>query len=72
VTDHLDTTGAVSTLMRAQIEHEFQLAHKPKLERYEKALNGIATCATQCGCCRMHVQIALDALNDKLPTKNPL
>jgi hypothetical protein len=67
VTDHLDTTGAVSTLMRAQLQREFELAHK----RYTDALNGIATCATQCGCCRMHVKIALDALNDK-PTKTPL
>lgn len=30
----------------------------------ENALRGIASCATQCDCCRMHVRIALRALGE--------
>lgn len=32
------------------------------LEILTLALQGIATCATRCGCCEMHKQIAVDAL----------
>lgn len=48
---------------------EWELAHAPQLaelaqtlERYRLALGGIASCATQCACCRLHVEVALRAL----------
>jgi hypothetical protein len=34
-----------------------------QLERYRLALGGIASCATDCGCCRLHAQIAATALS---------
>lgn len=39
-----------------------------RYERLRKALSGISTCSTRCGCCELHVQIALEALNDVNPT----
>lgn len=32
------------------------------LDRLRKALEGIASCATECGCCAMHVRVARQAL----------
>lgn len=49
--------------------HTLYLALKDRIERLElenerlrQALNGIATCATKCGCCEMHRRIAERAL----------
>ena len=50
------------TLLRAQMQAEWELAHAGKLQRYENALRGIASCATACACCRMHQEIAAEAL----------
>jgi hypothetical protein len=36
------------------------------LMRYRRALQGIGSCATQCGCCEMHVRVAKQALNWQL------
>ncbi len=30
---------------------------------YEAALRGIASCATECGCCEMHVRVARSVLD---------
>lgn len=52
-------------LMAAQMRAEWELAHAPvlaELERYRLALQGIASCSTACGCCAMHVRIAVEAL----------
>lgn len=37
------------------------------LKRYRKALHGIASCGTACGCCRMHQQVAAEALFPGMP-----
>ena len=34
--------------------------------RYEKALRGIASCATWCKCCEMHNRIARRALGEEI------
>jgi hypothetical protein len=46
---------------------EFELAHSEQareLERYRNLLGGIASCATACGCCRMHAELAARALGE--------
>jgi hypothetical protein len=58
-------------LMEAQMRAEWEMAHAPalaELERYRLALGGIASCATQCVCCRLHVEVALRALTTLNPT----
>ncbi len=52
-------------LMEAQMRSEMELAHQTRLQRYEAALRGIASCATSCGCCRMHAEIAREAVEGK-------
>jgi hypothetical protein len=46
---------------------EFELAHKPTI--MINALRGIASCGTDCKCCRMHQEIAQEALEkfDAIP-----
>jgi hypothetical protein len=58
----MTTDNGMRCLMEAQIRAELELTRAPTLERYRRALEGIASCATQCGCCRMHVEIAQEAL----------
>ncbi len=48
--------------MFAQQQAEWELAHKPKYQLLLNALEGIASCATNCGCCRMHKEIAEEAI----------
>jgi hypothetical protein len=36
-----------------------------ELEKYGRALGGIASCATQCKCCQMHAEIARNTLGGK-------
>jgi hypothetical protein len=36
--------------------------HKAPPDKHERALQGIASCATQCPCCEMHRQVANRAL----------
>ncbi len=57
--------------MHAQMRAEFELAHAPDLNRYRDALAGIASCSTACGCCRLHVELALRALNKDTPNGTP-
>jgi hypothetical protein len=58
-------------LLFDQMKAEWAQAHVnrdallARIARLERSLGGIASCATQCGCCRMHVQIALEALQEK-------
>ncbi len=59
-------------LLFDKLTAEWALAHAThasvaaELERYRNALGGIASCSTACGCCRLHVELALRALNEKL------
>lgn len=34
-------------------------------DRYERALEGIASCCTACGCCEMHRRVAKAALSNE-------
>lgn len=40
-----------------QLEH-----YERRLDLLLRALSGIASCATQCGCCRLHQEIASEAI----------
>ncbi len=42
-----------------------------QLTSYRDTLRGIASCATQCGCCEMHRRVAQAAL-DKIFAQAPL
>jgi hypothetical protein len=35
------------------------------LEKWGATLSGIASCATQCGCCRMHAELAQQAIGGR-------
>lgn len=43
-----------------------EMDREEKLERYRLALEGIASCATACQCCRMHAGVAEKALGRKV------
>jgi hypothetical protein len=58
-------------LMRAQMQHEYELAHASKDARIDllrRVLSGIAANGTACTCCQMMNEIAREALDrdDKL------
>jgi hypothetical protein len=58
-------------LMRAQMQHEYELAHASKDARIDllrRALSGIAANGTSCRACQMMNEIAREALDrdDKL------
>ncbi len=36
-----------------------------ELQKWGATLQGIASCATQCGCCRMHAELAANALGGR-------
>lgn len=55
------THEALYFLPRGPQRHALEVALAER-DRYEKALRGVASCATQCGCCAMHVRIARQAL----------
>src|SRR5262245_22003047 len=62
----LGPTGEIFGLVEAIVGELEQLESQvAALDRYGKALKGVASCATQCGCCRMHAQIASETLGGK-------
>jgi hypothetical protein len=56
--------------MRAAVNKALNEAHSPdtrtREQKLEQALQGIASCATQCPCCEMHRQVAEKALGYKV------
>ena len=45
-----------------ELETVTHLMVKERAKKLESALEGIASCATQCPCCEMHRQVAVKAL----------
>lgn len=55
---------ALYFLPRGLARHALEVALDER-DRYAKALQGIASCATKCGCCEMHVRVARMALSNE-------
>lgn len=55
---------ALYFLPRGEHRHALEVALAER-DRYAKALEGIASCCTSCGCCEMHRRVAKQVLSNE-------
>lgn len=52
----------LESALRKALNAPQKLSEETREQRLEKAMQGIASCATQCPCCEMHRRVAVRAL----------
>lgn len=52
----------LESALRKALNAPLKLSEETREQRLEQAMQGIASCATQCLCCEMHRRVAVRAL----------